>query len=310
VLGIDSCEMDTPGGREARQETLPLQGGSVILRTEPGADTDRDGRLLRYVQAVIGGGQIGDCGLYRYDHTGVYQGGDDASGEYVQQLYGADLTFAASPPSGRECGQDPPSAYVPAPDPDVYVDTDDDDDHHDGGESRSCRDYWSGKQRAKYLGLSTLVAALSATLFIVVGGLWASRAGGRRSGCTWRRCCSSSRWRSCCGSRPAPPRTPPERVWSRCPLPDRAVPRRPVGGVVFYVLVVELPFVLDEIGLQSTAAVGDISAIMSLATAVGAGLFARLSGLSARVLGSSAARRSGWGSSSRPPRCRWRRSER
>jgi hypothetical protein len=156
---------------ERFQETLPLQGGSVILRTEPGVDTDRDGRLLRYVQAVIGGGQIGDCGLYRYDHTGVYQGGDDASGEYVQQLYGADLTFAASPPSGRECGQDPPSAYVPAPDPDVYVDTDDDDDHHDGGESRFCRDYWSGKQRAKYLGLSTLVAALSATLFIVVGGL-------------------------------------------------------------------------------------------------------------------------------------------
>lgn len=144
VLGIDSCEMDTPGGREARQEALPLQGGTVILRTEPGVDTDRDGRLLRYVQAGIGGGQIGDYGLYmvRYDHTGVHEGDNDASDEYVRQLYGADLIYAASPPSGRECGQDPQPAVVPDPDLDVYVDTDDDDDHHDGGESRFCRKRW------------------------------------------------------------------------------------------------------------------------------------------------------------------------
>jgi endonuclease YncB( thermonuclease family) len=144
VLGIDSCELDTPGGREAREEALPLQGGDVFLRTEPGVETDRDGRLLRYVQAIIGGGQIGDYGLYmvRYDHTGVYQGDNDASGEYVQQLYGADLIYAASPPSGRECGQDPPPASVPDPDLDVHVDTDDDDDHHDGGESRFCRKRW------------------------------------------------------------------------------------------------------------------------------------------------------------------------
>ena len=144
VLGIDSCEVDTPGGREARQEALPLQGGGVILRTEPGVDTDRDGRLLRYVQAVSDGGQIGDYGLYmvRYDHTGVYQGDNDAANEYVQQLYGADLIYAASPPSGRECGQDPSPVSVPDPDPDVHVDTDDDDDHHDGGESRFCRKRW------------------------------------------------------------------------------------------------------------------------------------------------------------------------
>jgi endonuclease YncB( thermonuclease family) len=134
VLGIDSCEMDTPGGREARQEALPLRGGDVNLRTEPGVDTDRDGQLLRYVQAVIGGGQIDDYGLYmvRYDHTGVHQGDNDASPEYVQRLYAADLIYAANPPSGRECGEpDPPPA--PAPDPDVDVDTGDDDDDDDRG---------------------------------------------------------------------------------------------------------------------------------------------------------------------------------
>ena len=111
VLGIDSCEIDTPGGREAELEALPLQGGDVILRAEPGVDTDRWGRLLRYVQTVVGGGQIGDYGLYmvRYDHTGVYQGDNDASDEYVQQLYAADLVYAENPPSGRECGEpDPP----------------------------------------------------------------------------------------------------------------------------------------------------------------------------------------------------------
>lgn len=98
-------------------------------------DTDRWGRLLRYVQTVVGRGQIGDYGLYmvRYDHTGVYQGDNDASDEYVQQLYAADLVYAENPPSGRECGEpDPPP---PADNSGgVYVDTDDggDDGMRDG----------------------------------------------------------------------------------------------------------------------------------------------------------------------------------
>ena len=56
------------------------------------------------------------------------------------------------------------------------------------------------------------------------------------------------------------------------------------GGLVFCALIVELPFVLDGIGLNSTAAVGEISAAMSLMTAIGAGLSGKFSGLSARVL--------------------------
>jgi endonuclease YncB( thermonuclease family) len=137
VLGIDSCEANTPGGREATAAAYALQGGDVILTTEPGVDTDRYDRLLRYVQV----GSAGDFGEYmvRYDHTGVYQGHSDASPEYIQRLYAADLDFAANPPSGRECGEpDPPAP--PAPDPDVNVDTGDNDD--DGGESRFCRRRW------------------------------------------------------------------------------------------------------------------------------------------------------------------------
>src|SRR5206468_3151398 len=48
-----------------------------------------------------------------------------------------------------------------------------------------------------------------------------------------------------------------------------------VGGVVFYALIVQLSFVLDDLGVSSTSAVGGISAVMSLATAAGALTFAR-----------------------------------
>jgi MFS family permease len=50
-----------------------------------------------------------------------------------------------------------------------------------------------------------------------------------------------------------------------------------VGGIVFYALIVQLSFVLDGLGVTSTAAIGGISAVMSLATAVGSISFARLS---------------------------------
>ncbi|MEV5719126.1 MFS transporter [Amycolatopsis mediterranei] len=48
------------------------------------------------------------------------------------------------------------------------------------------------------------------------------------------------------------------------------------GGLVFYVLIVELSYVLDGIGVTATATVGLVSAAGSLATAVAAYLFPRL----------------------------------
>ncbi|MFF1614614.1 hypothetical protein ACFVYA_43210 [Amycolatopsis sp. NPDC058278] len=48
------------------------------------------------------------------------------------------------------------------------------------------------------------------------------------------------------------------------------------GGLVFYVLVVELSYVLDGIGATATATVGLLSAAGSLATAIAAYLFPRL----------------------------------
>jgi MFS family permease len=56
-----------------------------------------------------------------------------------------------------------------------------------------------------------------------------------------------------------------------------------VGGLVFYVLIVELSFVLDGIGVESTGTIGAISAIGSLGTATGAFLFGRLARLGPAV---------------------------
>ncbi|AEV83268.1 Transmembrane 9 superfamily member 2 [Actinoplanes sp. SE50] len=72
------------------------------------------------------------------------------------------------------------------------------------------------------------------------------------------------------------------------PLPWRRL-RTPclvtlAGGVVFYALIVELSFVLDGVGVQQAATIGALSALMSLATAVAAGSFARLSGRTPRRL--------------------------
>jgi len=108
VLGIDSCESDTPGGRDATAaaERL-LRGSQVTLTAEPGVDRDRYQRLLRYV--VVDGHDFGEQ-MVRFDHTGVYAGANDASPAYLATLYASDLMYAATPPAGRVCGQTPPPA--------------------------------------------------------------------------------------------------------------------------------------------------------------------------------------------------------
>lgn len=57
-----------------------------------------------------------------------------------------------------------------------------------------------------------------------------------------------------------------------------------VGGVVFYALIVELSFLLTGAGLDSPAAIGGVSALMSVATAAGSVVFARLSHRTPRTL--------------------------
>lgn len=57
-----------------------------------------------------------------------------------------------------------------------------------------------------------------------------------------------------------------------------------LGAVTFYALVVELSIVLDDVGVESTATIGGISALMTLSAAIGSGSFGRFSGSSPKVL--------------------------
>lgn len=147
-------------------------------------------------------------------------------------------------------------------------------------------DYWSGTKRSKYLGLQTLVAALAATVFLVVGGILGA------SG--WR----NPFWLYLVAAVIAIPMA--KYLWQPARPAGRAAGRRlePMpwrimltpclvtifGGIVFYALIVQLAFVLTDAGITSTAVIGGIAAAMSLATAAGAVAFGRLSRFSPHTL--------------------------
>jgi len=140
-------------------------------------------------------------------------------------------------------------------------------------------DYWSGARRSKYLGLQVLVATLSATVFLGLGGLLGS-AGWRTPFWVYAIAAVLAVPMAKLLWQPAKPAG--ETAGRRLePMPWRSlVPAclvTLVGGVVFYALIVQLSFVLDDLGVTSTPAIGGISAVMSLATAVGSIAFARFS---------------------------------
>jgi len=105
VLGIDSCEMSTPAGPEAKLAAESWLPATVTLIAERPAPHDRDqyGRLLRYVK--IPNGDLGEL-MVTGDHTGVYAGRNDASPAYVAKLRSLDL-------GGRNCAGAPTTKYVP-----------------------------------------------------------------------------------------------------------------------------------------------------------------------------------------------------
>jgi len=138
-------------------------------------------------------------------------------------------------------------------------------------------DYWSGEQRNRYLGLQATVAALSAIVFVAVGGLLGA------SG--WR----APFWMYLLSIVLVLPMA--RTLWSPSPAGGARAERTPVpwaaiaapcavtlfGGVVFYALIVQLSYVLDGIGVTSTGVIGAAVAVMSVATAVGGAVFGRLS---------------------------------
>jgi MFS family permease len=148
-------------------------------------------------------------------------------------------------------------------------------------------DYWSGSRRSRYLGLQTLVAAVSATVFLGVGGALGS-AGWRTPFWLYLIAVVLAVPMARLIWQPAPTRTAAAGSRRLPPVPWRQllVPCLVtlVGGIVFYALIVQLSFVLDDAGVGSTGAIGALSAVMSLATAIGAGSFAKLSRFTPRRL--------------------------
>ena len=138
-------------------------------------------------------------------------------------------------------------------------------------------DYFHGARRERYFGLQVVCTTVAATLFFGIGGALGSH--------SWRTpfwlylvslplALAAAR----CIWQPAQHRGGP--VLALPPLPwarlARPVVVSLVGGLVFYVLIVELSFRLDDLGVESTGAIGAISAVGSLGTAIGALSFSRL----------------------------------
>ncbi|MEI4277834.1 MFS transporter [Klenkia terrae] len=137
-------------------------------------------------------------------------------------------------------------------------------------------DYSAGARRAKLFGLQTIVTTLAATVFFGLGGALGSN--------DWR----TPFWLYLVALPLAglaavllwTPTVPPGTDGALPPLPWRRmlVPLgiSLVGGIVFYTPIVELSYVLDDLGVTETAAIGGMAALASLATAAGAASFPRL----------------------------------
>lgn len=145
-------------------------------------------------------------------------------------------------------------------------------------------DYFHGDQRNRYLGLQTMVTALAATAFFALGGVLGS--------ISWR----TPFWLyavSACIVIPMifklwePLKTTQHRDAS-LPVPWRqiGVPAAVTlfGGIVFYSLIVHLPYVITDLGVADAALIGGAAAIASLATAAGAISFRFLAKLGTRLL--------------------------
>lgn len=136
-------------------------------------------------------------------------------------------------------------------------------------------DYFHGHQRERYFGLQVMFTTVAATIFFGVGG--ALGASGWRTP-FWLYAVSlplavlAARfvWQPT----PRLGRTAlPALPWRRLGLPIGVTL---LGGLIFYVLVVELSFKLDNLGIESTATIGAVAAVTSLGTAAGSLTFARI----------------------------------
>jgi MFS family permease len=145
-------------------------------------------------------------------------------------------------------------------------------------------DYFHGPQRDRYFGLQVIYTTVAATIFFAVGGALGAQ--------SWRTpfwlytvslplAALAARyvWQPALGAQRSA-RKLPALPWRQLAAP---IGVSLLGGLIFYVLIVELSFKLDDIGVTSTATIGAVSAVASLGTAAGGFLFGRIARLGAAV---------------------------
>ncbi len=143
-------------------------------------------------------------------------------------------------------------------------------------------DYFSGTERDRWLGLQTVFASVSATIFFAVGGglgaiSWRAPFWLYASSLVFAVLAARLLWQPVAGSSTdGADRTGgalPPVPW-RSLMPAVAVTL--FGGVVFYTPIVELPFALDAVGVTAVSTIGAMAALASAATAAGAFTFGRM----------------------------------
>lgn len=133
-------------------------------------------------------------------------------------------------------------------------------------------DYFVGERRNRYLSLLTVLTTVCATIFLVIGGLM--------GGLGWR----APFWLYAVGFLMAIPAF--LKLWEPLSAPNPQVLRRlpwrqmtlPIiftffGGITFFTLVVHLPFLLAELGIEDSGQIGLMAALTSFFTASGSFVF-------------------------------------
>lgn len=145
-------------------------------------------------------------------------------------------------------------------------------------------DYYSGKQRDRYLALQTMCAAISATAFIVLGGA-AGSAGWRTPFWAYAVSLLLAPAMAVFLPRPRPAVGPTEPSPTASEPVKRPFPWRPLAGtcaltvfgaLLFYTVQVEMSFLLDDMDVTDPGMIGLAIAVASLATVTGAGVFAKV----------------------------------
>ncbi|WP_046728857.1 MFS transporter [Streptomyces humi] len=147
-------------------------------------------------------------------------------------------------------------------------------------------DYYTGRRRVRYLALQTMCASASATVFFVLGGA-AGSAGWRVPFWVYAVSLVLAPLMATALPGPAVPgaAVPGTVAGGGAAVGRRAFPWRRLGGIcaltffgamVFYTVPVEMSYLLDDLGVTSSAVIGLATAVASAATVGGAVTFARL----------------------------------